>query len=165
MIYYLDFEGHFPEIFRQIRKYHDKPNDPVPNYEDEKRGMSELKGILERIKDDYYSDFFIKSAYLFCGITEGHYFSNGNKRLAMMSFVSLYKINDYKEKPITRAKYATKIKSLFPMAKLSKISEIPEVFPEMIYHLCKIVADKKSNQCNFDQLKEKIEDFFRFSLY
>jgi len=45
------------------------------------------------IKNHYYKNFWDKSAYLFVSVAEGHFFSNGNKRLALSLLAKFYEIN------------------------------------------------------------------------
>lgn len=163
---FVSIEDCFSEIFPTIRNNLASKNNPAPMYEAELDGLEKLKGRLVLVRNSgYYKGFYAQTAYLFVAVAEGHFFSNGNKRLALSLLAKFYELNNYKEYRFKRDKYLQKLKEIFPKAKLRKISEIKVVFPEMLYHLTKIVADKKSRgEGNFDSLKSKVEEFLRFSL-
>jgi death-on-curing family protein len=112
--------------------------------------------------DEFYPTVFEKAAYLFCGLIEGHYFSNGNKRLALMSTVFFLGLNNYNTRNVSRNAGITLLKKSFPNAILSQVSDIPEVVPELSYHLCKIVADSPTHQMDFDTLKRTVERILQF---
>jgi death-on-curing family protein len=166
MLKFLSLKDCLNEIFPTIRVSLAAEDNPAPRYEDEANGLEKLAAVFSLVKNSaYYKGFFPKAAYLFLAILQGHFFSNGNKRLALLSVVRFYEINGYQEFSFSRKKYLEKLKEIFPKAKLRKTSEIKAVFPEMLYHLTKIVADKKSRgEGNFDSLKSKVEEFLRFSL-
>lgn len=166
MLNFISLEDCRKYIFPIIRENLAAENNPAPLYENETVGLKKLEAVFSLAKNHtYYEGFFEKATYLFLSILSGHFFSNGNKRLALSVFVKFYEINGYRESRFKRDKYVGKLKEIFPKAKIRKIPEIQAVFPEMLYHLTKIVADKKSRgDGSFDSLKSRVEDFFRFSL-
>ena len=118
--------------------------------------------VQQILDDNFYPTIFEKAAYLFCGLIEGHYFSNGNKRLALMSTVFFLGLNGYDLSDILREEGIKRLKKSFPFASLSIVPDIPEVVPELSYHLCKIVADSPTHQMRFDTLKKTVEQILSF---
>ena len=84
---YLELEEYFEFIFDDIRElaYDDKAK---PYYENEEAGLNQLSSILAFIQNStLYPNFFSKAAFLFVVLSTGHKFSNGNKRLALFSYI------------------------------------------------------------------------------
>ncbi len=106
-------------------------NDPLPDYR--KENSEQLQKILHFVQDDrYYPDLTAKAAYLFTSITTNHIYSNGNKRLALVSMLYFLFVNDVDIKVAT--------------GELRNIA---------IY-----VADSMENkQASFDELKEYVKKF------
>ncbi|KXK26857.1 MAG: hypothetical protein TR69_WS6001000878 [candidate division WS6 bacterium OLB20] len=88
-----------PQIFTAIEEYLHQENDPVAHYANERDGCRQLESVLERIQEDYYPDFNSKATYLFLSVNRGHFFSNGNKRLAATLLKVFYTLNDYHVDP------------------------------------------------------------------
>jgi prophage maintenance system killer protein len=80
-------------IFSIIDKFYSR-REEVPNYRNDKHGLSQLIGVLERVKMDYYPLLEDKVSYLFIQVNKGHFFSNGNKRLALVLAVGFLLFND-----------------------------------------------------------------------
>ena len=117
--------------------YNFDPIDKLPNYR--KEDPHGLKKILKFCRNDnYYSSLSGKAAYIFVGLIEGHYYSNGNKRLALVITLYFLALNGY---------------------------SIKEQKPRELYNLALFVADKqKNNDMSFDALKKKAEQYFGMRL-
>ncbi|MCF7918184.1 type II toxin-antitoxin system death-on-curing family toxin [Candidatus Gracilibacteria bacterium] len=145
-ITYLDKQL-FLSIFEIIQEASLRYAESAPDYKHE-AGLVAFKGVCERIKeDDYYPDIFSKSAYLFLSIAKGHFFSNGNKRLAVASMFAFLLLNSYK----INEKNATKVAQKF--IKDHKISH--RLF---FYHLAKFAV---CSQKDFDTLKTVIKNILQ----
>lgn len=114
------------------------PSDPLPDYS--KENPSGLKKVLELYRNDnYYPTFFEKAAYLFVGIIKGHYYSNGNKRLAFVALLYFLAINNY---------------------------ELKQSRPGDLRRLAVFIADKsKNNNASFDELKYIVVKYLESRIY
>jgi len=94
-IKYLSYKDYLILLFGVLeRHYNQNPSDPLPNYT--KEDSSGLKKVLDFCRDNkYYPTFYKKAAYLFVAIIEGHYYSNGNKRLAFVTLLYFLHYNNY----------------------------------------------------------------------
>jgi len=132
----------------------------TPHYGANKKGLEKLEGALERIKESYYRGKFEKAAYLLLTINKGHFFPNGNKRLALiLSMYFLYK-NDSVHKPISKESYKVWFGKNFGSFRLSKTT-FNTVNGWAFYNLNKAIA---ADQRDFDTLKKLVEEYFRFSM-
>jgi death-on-curing family protein len=131
---YLDYDDFHFVLFSSIEEQLNyDSSDPLPDYRKEK--SEELRKILTFVQeDDYYPSLESKAAYLLTSIVQGHIYSNGNKRLGLITmFVFL----------ITNG-YWLKVKS----------GELTE--------LCLYIADKERNKnATFDELKQFAEIFIK----
>ncbi|MEK6882228.1 MAG: type II toxin-antitoxin system death-on-curing family toxin, partial [Nanoarchaeota archaeon] len=92
-------------------------------------GIEKLLGVLQGVQmDEFYKDLFDKAAYLLVQINKGHFFSNGNKRLALVMLMGFININDYHIKNLPKEDYKNKIKSLFP--KFDDFQDFNDFSPE-----------------------------------
>lgn len=65
------------------------------------RDRGRVESVLEFVQnDDYYPTFADKLAYLVYGICSGHYFADGNKRMALLLGGLFLNRNGYKAKAI-----------------------------------------------------------------
>src|SRR3989338_3889803 len=112
MIHYLnrkDLNSIFDIIYKNFTL-----KEKVPDYAEDKTAVDNLGGVLERIKmDDFYPDFYDKVTYLIIQINKGHFFQNGNKRLALVSVLSFIFLNCYDVSCKDKEKYRKKIQELF----------------------------------------------------
>lgn len=134
-IKYLNYEDFLRLLFGLLEEqFNYDPADPLPNYR--KENPEELHKILELMKNDlYYPLFYDKAAYLFISIIENHIYSNGNKRLAFVSFLYFMIVNGY---------------------------ELKQDKPGDLKNLAIFIADKTLNQkMSFNKMKEKIASYLR----
>jgi death-on-curing family protein len=164
-VIYPRIEDYFNHIFNDIRSlaYDDLAK---PIYERD-RGLDKLEGVLEQIKNhDYYPTFYNKAAYLFASLSTGHYFQNGNKRLALFSFIYFARINNYKFRSTQKVHYRKWFKVNFPNYKIKNIS-FQSNAGWALYNFnkamnIKLSENKEGHQYNFDELKLLTEDFIKF---
>lgn len=131
---YLDYTDFHLLLFSTIEEqYNYDPTDPLPDYR--KENSQELIKILTFVKhDSFYPTLEAKAAYLLTSIIKNHVYSNGNKRLALITMLFFLFINEYL--------LATKTGEL--------------------KNLCLFIADKEqNNNMGFDKLKAYAETFIR----
>ena len=149
--------------FEEIEAHYAKHED-VPRYKNETPGIEKLLGILEKVQMGmFYPSLLDKATYLFVAINKGHFFSNGNKRLALVIALGFLALNERRLRSFSRKKYKEKLEELFSGI---CFEEYPDFTPEefALYHLSLIVAEShKYVSDNFDALKQKVHDFFAFA--
>lgn len=139
----------------------------VPQYFEEKNGVEKLLAVFDGVKSDtFYPTLEDKAAYLLLQVNKGHFFSNGNKRLALVVAVAFVAINDKILVDSTKEEYTTRLKSLFPL--FDTFDDQADFKPDefALYNLSIIIADshKYVGNAGFDELKEKVKIFFVSSL-
>jgi len=153
-----------PILFELVRKYYGR-NEEVPAYESYRDNVAKLSGVLAGVKSDtFYPSIAQKTAYLFLQINKGHFFPNGNKRLALVAAISFININDHRIKELTLEEYQFLIQKLFP--KYEHFQNFPDFFPEefALYNISIAVAESHKYVSNFEELKKSVEAFFEFAL-
>lgn len=128
-MYYFEKDD-LDEIFGLISRFYAFAEE-VPKYHNEHQGVELLLGVLTGAKmDEFYPTLLDKAAYLLVQINKGHFFSNGNKRLALVFSVGFLAINDKKLKQLQKEKYREILKGLFPNFSLfeDQIDFSPEEF-------------------------------------
>lgn len=149
-------------IFSVIAE-HFSSQEQIPNYKEDTRGIEELLGIFERVRMPHYPTLADKAAFIFIQINKGHFFSNGNKRLALVVAAGFLLINN-RALALDRSTAKEILITLFPLCE-HDLEDHDELSPEeyALYNLSIIVADSHkylSNEEGFDVLKEKITTFF-----
>lgn len=136
-------------------------------YEEDKRGLEQLSGLLERIQNNtYYPNFYKKAAYLFVALSTGHYFKNGNKRIALFTYVHFSRANKLQFRSIRAEQYKRWFDTHFPNYKLSK-QEFHSNVGWALYHFNKAMnikfdSNTQGHSYSFNELKQITEDFIRF---
>lgn len=115
---YPKIKDYYDSIFILIRNLvYDDIRKPL--YENDKRGIEQLIGLIERIQNDaHYPNFYKKAAYFFVALSAGHYFENGNKRIALFSYIYFSQINHFRFRGIQKRQYKLWFKKYFPNYKL-----------------------------------------------
>lgn len=135
-------------------------NEKTPKYEESKLGVKKLESTLEHVKQDWYNGLFEKAAYIFVSINKGHFFQNGNKRLALIvTLFFLYK-NGASHKNIHQTTFKTWLKKKFPDFKLSE-NNFRTVYGWAFYNFNKAIA---ASTKKFDTLKQNAKEFFELCL-
>ena len=156
---YLDKE-HLPPLFVYLAERYARIEE-VPSYLDETMGYEKLVGVLERVRMDvYYPDTLDKAAYLLIQINKGRFFSNGNKRLALVVATVFLDLNGKRLKSLSKEGYRTLLEKLFPEYK--DWSDYPEFSSTdfATYHLSIMIADSGTFNIDHDDLKVRIKTFF-----
>lgn len=152
--------------FDLVKKHYTR-HEEVPHYTRETSGMGKLLGVLEKVRIDlYYPTLFDKATYLLVAINKGHFFSNGNKRLALVIALDFLILNGARVQDLSGDRFEGYKRKLSEIFGNVQFEEYPEFTPEefALYHLSLIVAESHRYVGNdFDALKQKVNDFFVFS--
>lgn len=161
---YPSIQDYYDHIFDAIRSlvYDDTTK---PTYESDIDGINQLIGVLERMQTNYYVDYYQKASYLFLSLSTGHYFKNGNKRVAIFSYVYFHQINKNKFKGVSEKVYRQWFKKHFPNYKLSK-NNFKNNVGWAIYNASKVMNIKEDSHSEghgyaFSELKLIVEEFIR----
>jgi len=150
------------DIIDIIQEFEYDYKEEVPNYDQEIDGIDNYFALIDRSKQIYYPDIFSKASYLFININN-HYFSNGNKRLAVVSTVYFLEKNKYSAREILKNDYKKILIELFGEVPLVDFKEF-DAISFGLYNLAIIVAmrnESKILQLQNDDTKEKVEQFFK----
>lgn len=169
-IYYIEPES-LDVAFNLIYKhYATKQN--VPNYRYEISGIAKLTGVLTGVRENrFYPTILDKASYLLIQVNTGHFFSNGNKRLALVLTDIFLGINKLRLKglfknnnELDKKDYQRILQELFPLC--NKFEDQYDFTPADFagYNLSIIIADNKKYVANFDELKNKIKIFLETSV-
>lgn len=136
----------------------------VPNYPDELEGIEKLLGVFERVQMNHYPTLVDKVVYLFIQINKGHFFSNGNKRLALVCSTGFLIFNNKKIDQLSRDRFKEILFSVFPECK-GCLEDHEDFSPGefALYNLSIIVADSHkyiTQEEGFEVLKEKVSYFY-----
>ena len=160
---YLEIDDYHDRIFDDIRSlvYDDTQK---PHYENERKGIEKLQSILELIKNNnHYPTCYKKAAFLFVALSTGHYFSNGNKRIALFSYLYFAFINKYISRRLKRKKYSQWFKTHFPKYRLSK-HNFHTNYGWGLYNFNKAINikdTKAGHKYTFNELKGLCEKFLQ----
>src|SRR3989338_7247081 len=102
MAYLYFTEESLGNAFLEVETHYAK-REEVPQYKNETPGMGKLLGVLEKARMDiYYPSLLDKATYLFVAINKGHFFSNGNKRLALVIALGFLALNERRLRSFSR---------------------------------------------------------------
>lgn len=133
----------------------------IPPYQSEVLGCEKLWAILEQAQNDlYYPDLFDKATHFFVGINKGHFFSNGNKRLALVLAVVLCGNNGFELREQDKRNYQKILSELFP--EFNSWTDFEDFHPTdfAMYNLSIMVADSRMSEITHDELKRRVRTFF-----
>ena len=164
MINYLSLDYIEKTVIPIIYKDYARINNPAHDYAKEPGALKQVAGCLERMQWNYEQGIIPKATQLFICINKGHFFENGNKRLALVSLLSFLLENDYGFKyDLEKGAYAELIETLFPgfedFDDENDFSSVEFAY----YNLTIIVADSAKYGFTHDELKEKVAGFLKFS--
>ena len=132
----------------------------VPEYKFEKQGFEKLCGILEQSQSDtYYPTIFQKASFVLVGINKGHFFSNGNKRLALVTVATFLDNNKFVLKRDTKEYYKKFLTSLFPEYNLWADFDEFSSTDFATYNLSIMIADSGVYNITHDELKRRVTVF------
>lgn len=126
------------------------------DYITQTEGIAKLEGILVQIQQRYYRTFFQKAAYLFLAVNKGHFFENGNKRLALVLLVTFVYQNQGQFRVVSKQRYRNWFKKNFPDYTLRR-THFRYSIGWAFYNLNKATASSADR--DFDNLKKSVEDF------
>jgi len=101
---------------------------------------------------------YAKATALFLYVNSGHYFFNGNKRLATFSLTFFIENNGLHPTPTEKHVYAEWLLDIFGEQQLDDYESFtPQEFA--MYNLALITARPRAVEVEFDCLKEQVEVF------
>lgn len=153
-------------VFRLIGEHYTRVEE-VPEYANEYAGVERLLGVFEGVQSDqFYPSLEEKAAYLLVQINKGHFFSNGNKRLALVIAIGFLAFNDKRVAESTKEKYTSLLTKLFPSFESFEDQEDFSPDEYALYNISIIIADSHRYVPgnDFESLKEKVVQFFMESL-
>lgn len=162
MIYYLGEEMFrefgFPYIQDKLASA-----EPVPNYLADENGMAELRKVLFFVQqDNYYPDFHDKAAYLLTSIAASQYFSNGNKRLAVVTLLLFLTLNEAEVIMDSEELFRELLKIVFPNCKWEDNKSIRGRHSLFLYNLAIVLGDRTKWDTNdFGVVKQKVSILFK----
>lgn len=158
MVYYLGDE-HLDPIFAFVAERYGHQEE-VPIYRNNIDGVSSLLGVLERTRmDAYYPNLLDKATHLLVEINKGHFFSNGNKRLALVITTTFLTLNNKHLKELSKDEYQKALSSLFPKHK--EYTDFPEFAATdyATYNLSIIITNSGSYNLEHETLKMNVRKF------
>lgn len=168
-VVYLSLSDYFDFIFPSIRELSYDDDAKKLLYKGYEHGVKNLNAVISLIQNDnYYPRFLDKATYLFVAISTGHYFPNGNKRLAFFSFVYFAFRNKYNWRGVSIEKCRKWFKKHFPGYKTSRQFLSTNV-GWALYNFNKTINIKypekeQGHKYNFDEIKKVTKIFFKLIL-
>ena len=157
-------DEHLDPIFTFVAERYGRQEE-VPVYRDNLSGIAQLLGVLERARMDiYYPTLLDKATHVLLSINKGHFFSNGNKRLALVVTTTFLTMNEKHLKENSKESYRELLASLFP--EHTECSDFPEFTPTdfATYNLSIIIADSGTYNIEYDSLKKRVHTFLSRSV-
>jgi len=148
------------EIIDVIQGFDYINDEEIPKYDDQPEKIDDYFALIDRIKNDtYYPDIYSKAATLFLNIN-GHYFTNGNKRLAVFSMTYFLESNGLSPASLDKDKFSNLITKIFEKHTLEDYDNFsPTDFA--MYNLALITAQFNQNNIDFDDGKVQVEKLLR----
>lgn len=148
----------FPLIRREMVQ-----SEPAPWYEDERRGIERLSGTFDLMQRPEYEGDLAKAAYLFCSIIDGHFFSNGNKRLGVAALTYFLVVNHWKISAPDLLDLRAELQRFFPMLTWEDVHAFRYPHEYFFYHLALIIADRKQKGAmTFQEEQRAVRDLLGF---
>ena len=162
-VYPGDEKDDFSFIFGLIEEHY-TAYEVVPKYAADINAVGKVEGVVVMLKTDYYPTFLDKATYLLIQINQGHFFENGNKRLALVMFLYFTLTNSYRFKKYSKDEQKEKLKELFPEYGQFVDFDRFDATDFANYNLSIIIADSKQYGISFDDLKRRVKEFIDFSV-
>lgn len=131
----------------------------VPNYDSEREGIDKYFSLIDRMRQEYYPDIYSKATFLFLNVNS-HYFSNGNKRLAVVSMTTFLESNMYTPIDMSKDEYRNLLIERFSDSELNDWENFSPIDFAM-YNLAIITAEQNKIGTPFDDVKDKVESFLK----
>lgn len=159
-------------LFGLIEKIKYPQDEQIPDYQSEPEAIEEALGAIKRSSEFYYTSLEEKAAYVFVSIAQGHFFINGNKRLAVGSALMFLGYNDcfltMDEKESKETCFAL-FNKIFPEVIDSEdiLNDVRglDVLQQLLYLISFIAVEAKKYGYDFEQLKTKVKEFFKDFFY
>ena len=138
--------------------------EPSPNYLKE-QGFYDWLGAVTIVRQrKFYPRFHDKVSHLLITINKGHFFSNGNKRMALVTALLFMHYNDYRMRSFSRDKYHKLLHNTFPSVhELQDYKNLPHA-GFALFNLSLIVAKSGELDMSHDDLKLGVKNFFKQAL-
>ena len=157
-------DEHLDPIFDFVSKRYGRQEE-VPIYRENKDGIAKLLGVLERARMGiYYPTLLDKATHLLLSINKGHFFSNGNKRLALVVTTTFLTINDKHLEENSKESYKELLASLFPEHRECTDFQEFTATDFATYNLSIIIADSGTYSIEYDVLKQRVRAFLSQSV-
>ncbi len=135
----------------------------VPHYRTEAGFKKFCSVLLQSEEDVYYPTVIDKATYLLIGVNKGHFFSNGNKRLALVIMTVFLGVNDLWLKDESKEWYRNVLEKLFPeYAQWDDFDEFTST-DFATYNLSIMIADSGVYGISHDELKRRVRSFLEQS--
>lgn len=146
------------EIVDIIQSFDYLRDEEIPKYDDQPDKIDDYFALIDRLKNDtYYPNIFAKAAALFLNVN-GHYFANGNKRLAVFSMTFFLENNGWSPRGITKDDFAGLITEVFGPKELEDYENFsPTDFA--MYNVAIITAKFNLEGVTFEEGKQLMEVF------
>lgn len=133
----------------------------VPDYESEVQGIDKLVSLFEAVKSRRFPRFHDKAAKLVIEINKGHFFSNGNKRLALVCLLIFAYINDYEVSIKKNSKYYLFLNKQIQKYGNNQTYKGYSTEEKMYYLVSLVIADSNDYFVSHDKLKSFVKGFLR----
>ena len=131
--------------------------EPAPDYEHEPSGLSNLDKVLGLVRTDYYPTIYDKAAYMVCSIAGSQYYSNGNKRLAVVVLLEFLVKNEAEVRSLNHDQYAHLLSEVFPLHSWEDNQQISDPHALLLYNLAITIGDaKRRGTKSFSTLRQKV---------
>lgn len=148
------------EIIDIIQGFDYINDEEIPKYDDQPDKIDDYFSLIDRLKNDtYYPNIYTKAVALLLNLN-GHYFANGNKRLAVFSMTYFLESNGLSPAELSKDDFSNLIKKIFNDYELEDYDNFsPTDFA--MYNLALITAKFNKNSVDFDDGKAQVEQFLR----
>jgi death-on-curing family protein len=149
------------QIVDAIQSFEYVSKEEVPDYDLEQFGIDEYFSLIDRLKNDtFYPDFFSKATGLFLYLNTSHYFSNGNKRLAVFSMLSFLQNNGFEIKRYSKQEFQNIMVNIFKCDAYEDYDNFSNMDFAM-YNFAIITAQFNKNNVDFDTAKAQVNGFMQ----
>ena len=148
------------EIIDVIQSFDYISDEEIPRYDDQPEKIDDYFSLIDRLRNDtYYPDIYSKAAALLLNLN-GHYFANGNKRLAVFSMTYFLESNGLRPADLDKNEFSNLITEVFGNHELEDYENFsPTDFA--MYNVALITARFNLNNVAFDDGKVLVEQFLR----
>jgi len=148
------------EIIDVIQGFDYINEEEIPKYDDQPEKIDDYFSLIDRLKNDtYYPDIYSKAAALLLNLN-GHYFANGNKRLAIFSMTYFLESNGYSPAELDKDEFTDTLTNFFGEQELEDYENFsPTDFA--MYNVALITAKFNLNNVSFDEGKSQVEQFLK----